>query len=187
MIGSEYLRLARPIDAALFFEREADTYPPYWFELGLLKFKEGDLIAAATSLRRGFIANGYVAEILSGIWEPLPLVIWHGSNLAEPDTAKRYVEYYGGLWYGTKDVISFLRWLHMHSRVMLERAFILETAEALLWEHDIARRKDLVDRQVARIADIDDRISRDIVIRRVDRRGEKVEPWTYPQSRFCSG
>ena len=49
-------------------------------------------MAAATALRHGFIENGYIAEILCGMPRPLPLAIWHGSNLAEPEYAEDYVE-----------------------------------------------------------------------------------------------
>ncbi|MNE94414.1 hypothetical protein D3C80_1923730 [compost metagenome] len=50
------------------------------------------MVQAATTLRRAFIAAGYIAEILCGMTDPLPLAIWHGSNLAEPEVARSYAE-----------------------------------------------------------------------------------------------
>lgn len=51
----------------------------------------------------------------------MPLAIWHGSNLAEPDTAVAYAEHYEQLWRTTPDAVAFLRWLHTHPKVMRER------------------------------------------------------------------
>lgn len=183
LIGSEYLRAGKTTKASRVFKREAGQYPPYHYEMGLLQLKAGNLVAAATSLRRGFVANGYVAEILSGNPDPMPLAIWHRSNLAEPEVAHAYIEQCGGLWRETKEAIPFLRWLHMHPKVMAERAAVFDCMEALLWERDFGRRRLLLDREEAALADIDDRLSTDIVVERADRHGRPVSPWLYPQTR----
>ncbi|WP_026622771.1 tetratricopeptide (TPR) repeat protein (plasmid) [Ensifer sp. WSM1721] len=183
LIGSEYLRAGMTAKASGIFRNEADQYPPYHYETGLLHFQAGNLIAAATSLRRGFVANGYVAEILSGNPDPMPLVIWHQSNLAEPEVAHDHIAQCGELWRTTEGAIAFLRWLHTHPKVMAERAAVFECMEALLWENDIDRRRKLLDRQDAAVAAIDDRLSTDIVVERSDRHGRSVLPWLYLQTR----
>ncbi|MEI1248799.1 hypothetical protein [Rhizobium aouanii] len=183
LIGSEYLRAGQTAKASRIFKKEADHYPPYHYEMGLLHFQASDLIAAATSLRRGLVANGYVAEILSGNPDPMPLAIWHQSNLAEPEVARDYAAQCADLWRKTEGATLFLRWLHMHPKVMAERAAVFECMEALLWEHDVDRRGMLLDRQDAAVADIDDRLSAEIVVERADRHGRSVSPWLYPQTR----
>ncbi|MBB5538819.1 tetratricopeptide repeat protein [Rhizobium giardinii] len=183
LIGSEYLRAGKTAKASRVFKNEADQYPPYHYDMGLLHFLAGNLVAAATSLRRGFAANGYVAEILSGNPDPMPLAIWHHSNLAEPEVAHDYIEQCGDLWRKTEGAIPFLRWLHMHPKVMAERAAVFECLEALLWEQNVDRRRMLLDREEAALAAIDDQLSAEVVVARVDRHGRSVSPWLYPQTR----
>ena len=137
------------------------------------------MTAAATSLRLGFVENGYIAEMLCGMFDPLPMTIWHGSNFAEPELAREYVLQYGDLWYRTPGAVPFLRWLHTHPAVMAERAAILECWEALLWEHDIERRGAILDRQQALVNGIDDRLSAEIAVERIDRFGNAVWPWLH--------
>jgi tetratricopeptide (TPR) repeat protein len=178
LIGSEYLRVGETEKAGLVFANEA-VYPPYHYENALSGFRAGDLIAAATSLRRGFVSNGYIAEILAGNPDPALLAIWHSCNLAEPDTARDYMDRYGGLWRRTPDAIAFVRWLHMHPKILTERATFLECREALLWEDDAARRGAILDREDAALARIDDALSKQLVQTRVDTRGRRIEPWRY--------
>lgn len=179
LIGSEYLRAGEMTKAARIFTDEAEHYPPYYYEHALLHLNAGDPISAATMLRHGFVANGYIAEMLSGNPEPAPLAIWHSSNLAEPKTARSYLVRCGGLWRRTPGAIGFMRWLHMHPKVLIERAAVLECQEALLWEHDFARRQALALREETARTRIDDELSKEIVRSRIDRHGRSIEPWRY--------
>ena len=179
LIGSEYLRLDEVDQARSIFENEADHYPPYHYELALLHLGNREWIAAATSLRRGFAANGYIAELLIGYLDPQPLAIWHGGNLWEPETAVDYVRRYGSLWRRSSFSISFLRWLHNHSKVLSERAAIQECLEELLWEHDFDKRGVILRRHDEVLDGIDDRLSAEIVVKRQDRAGRAVYPWQY--------
>ncbi len=178
MIGSEYLRAGRDDRAGSFFRTEAG-YPPYRYEMALLLLRRGRRVEAATSLRRGFVENAYIAEILCGSPHPLPIGMWHGTSWADPGLAMEYVSDYGGLWHATPDAVAFLRWLHTHPRVMAERAGVLRWQEALLWEHDAGRRATLIESADAAGREIDDRLSREIVIERTDRRGRGVLPWLH--------
>lgn len=177
LIGSEYLRIGETDKADRIFAEEAENYPPYHYERALLRLRTGDPVNAATSLRRGFVANLYVAEILSGNPEPMPLAIWHGSNLAEPETARDYLEHCGDLWRRTPGAIDFVRWLFTHPEVMRERADVLECQQALLWEQDPVRRRAIIDDEDAARKRIDDTLSGEIVQKRVDRQGRHVWPW----------
>ena len=177
IIGSEYLRIGQEERARSLFETEAAEYPPYWYELALLQFRQGQHAAAATSLRRGFSENVYIPEILCGNPDPLPVGIWHGSSFAEPELAKEYAEQCGKLWRHTPDAIAFLRWLHTHPKVMAERAAVLEPKEALLWERDFDRRGSLLDAVQIAKGGIDDELSNAITADRTDRQDRRVSPW----------
>ena len=179
LIGSEYLREGQAERAETFFESEAPGYPPYRYEKALLLLRQGRHVAAATSLRRGFVENGYVAEILCGNPDPSPIGVWHGWGFAEPELAKEYADSYGALWHGTPEAVSFLRWLHMHPAIMSERAAILEWDERLLWEFDEERRDTIWRMREEALGRIDDALSKEVVHDRRDRRGNAVSPWLF--------
>ena len=179
VLGSEYLRAGHEDKAWSFFETEASQYPPYRYEMALLLFRREDHAAAATALRLGFVENGYIAEILCGSPEPLPIGIWHGDGFSMPRTAQDYVSDYGRLWRETPGAVAFLRWLHTHPRMMAERAEILRYAEEIMWERDAERRVFLLQTQRAAIGRIDDALSKEIVVERIDPRGHAVLPWLY--------
>ena len=183
IIGSEYLRAGLDGNAISFIETEAPQYPPYRYELALLRFRREDYVAAATSLRLGFVENGYVAEILCGSPDPLPMGIWHGHGDRMPQAAKDYVSEYGRLWRETPGAIALLRWLHTHPRVMAERADILCYDEETLWERDAARRVLMSRTQGAAVGRIDDALSEEIVVERIDQYGQTVLPWLHAANR----
>lgn len=179
LIGPQYLRAGETAKAERIFTDEAAHYPPYHYEHALLHLKAGDPISAATKLRQGFVANGYIAEILSGNPAPAALAIWHGSNLAEPETARDYLNQCGDLWRRTPGAVAFVRWLHTHPKVLAERVPVLECQEALLWEHDLEKRRTLSLREEAARARIDDVLSADILQKKADRHGRLIDPWRY--------
>lgn len=177
LLGSEYLRAGDAVKARQCFVREAPHYPPYFYELALSHILQDEWIPAATALRRGFCANGYIAEMLGGNPNPEPLPIWHGSNRAEPETAVAYLEDYAALWNRNPEAKAFVRWLFNHSKVMMERARVLECQEVLRGEKDFAARTKLLDHQQQAEAAIDDALSRQIVVHHEDRQGHQVYPW----------
>lgn len=109
--------------------REAHHYPPCFYGLALSYILQDEWIPAATTLRRGFCANGHIAEMLIGNPNPQPLPIWHGSNRAEPETATAYLEDYGALWNRKPQAKAFVRWLFNQPSVMMERAKVQECQE----------------------------------------------------------
>ncbi|RJG27313.1 tetratricopeptide repeat protein [Massilia cavernae] len=177
LLGSELLRAGDHDRARAVLEEEADGYPPYFYELALCHILRDDWVAAATALRRGFAANPYIAEILAGNPNPAPLAIWHGTNLAEPETAREYMQMYGMLWHRQPDSFAFTRWLFNHPKILAERAAIMECMEAVLWEPDAATRSELALRGRQLTASIDGTLSAAIVTKRKDRRGNVIWPW----------
>ena len=187
IIGSEYLRAGETESARAAFEKEGPHYPPYRYELALLLLRENAHKAAATSLRHGFVENDYIAQILCGTPDPLPLAIGHSRSFDGPDIAQNYTSQYGDLWYDTPAAIAFLRWLHTHPEVMIERASVLKWREALFWEHDFQRRGLLLDREKAEAERIDDRLSEEIVVTRLNSGGRPVFPWLHMDRRSRNG
>ncbi len=177
LIGSEYLRAGATAKAKKVISGEAESYPPYKYEAALIEIVAGRFVEAATLLRRAFVSNDYIAEMLCGSPNPMQLAIWHGSNFAEPEVAKDYVEAYGALWQQTPGSLQFLRWLHTHPKIVMERAGIFEKKEALFWERDVDTRRHILDQEKRQIDKIDDELSREIVRKRHDRHGRLVDPW----------
>ncbi len=179
MLGSEYLRTGETGKALEIFKAEAERYPPYHYERGLLHLMDGDWAQAATSLRRGFVANGYIAEMLLGNPEPRPHTIWHSDNFAEADYAGEYVSRHGDLWERNPFAIKFINWLYHHSAVLSERAKIVACQEELLWEQNVEKRKALIERENEAVSRIDDALSKRIIQKREDRNGRSIFPWDY--------
>lgn len=178
LLGSEALRAGDYDRAQAAYEAEADSYPPYFYELALCHMLREDWVAAATALRRGFAANLYIAEILGGNPNPVPLAIWHGTDLAEPEIAHDYMQMYGTLWHSQPDSFAFTRWLFNHPKVLAERVAILKCQEDLLWESDGGIREEIVTRKTELIDLIDDSLSAAIVTKRQEQRSRAtIWPW----------
>ncbi|EMG9443407.1 tetratricopeptide repeat protein [Escherichia coli] len=178
-LGSELLRSGDWDRASCVLEQYADEYSPCWYELGILYFMKGELVRAATALRRGFVANIYIAEILCGKIRPFPLVMWHDES-GDTETAEEYYESYSSLWAQYPESLPFVNWLFNHSSVMSERAEIMKYAEMLVsedepevWESLFARRETLLEK-------IDDRLSEEIVQKCKTWHGTVVWPWLLP-------
>jgi tetratricopeptide (TPR) repeat protein len=177
LLGSEALAAKDTEKAKSVFEQYADEYPPYWYELAWLHLDEAHWIAAATALRRGFAANPYIAEMIVGYAKPTPLTLWHGSNLADPTGAHDYFSLYGSRWAQRIDSQYFVRWLFNHSKVLVERAELLDVKEQLKWARDFPTRSALVDKGEQVTAKIDDQLSQQIVKKFINREGREVNPW----------
>ncbi|MBB7241367.1 tetratricopeptide repeat protein, partial [Escherichia coli] len=74
-------------------KEHADEFSPYWYELGLLHFLNGEHVKAATAFRHGFATNTYIAEMLCGNLHPFPLAVWHDFS-GSLDTAEDYYATY---------------------------------------------------------------------------------------------
>lgn len=179
LLGSEALRASDHERALTILASEAQAYPPYFYELALAHTLKGNWIAAATALRRGFVANPYIAEILCGNPDPRRLVIWHGSDLEERETAFDYLQMYGDLWRRMPAPLEFVHWLFHHPKVMVERAAVMDCREALMWEQDFHARGRILDREREVLAGIDDRLSAALIVKRRHRAGFEIYPWAF--------
>lgn len=177
LLGSLYLRSKEPEKARFLLESRASVYPPCAYDLALLAFMRGRHVEAATQLRRAFVANIYIAEMLCGHPSPKPLAIFHDTNFASPDVAHDYISDGAKLWDETCDALPFLHWLYHHPSVMAERAALLDCQEQLLWEQDVLRRLAIIERRRLLLVEIDERISQEIVTKRSTKEGRIVSPW----------
>ena len=155
LLGSALLRAGRKDEACVHLAEFRGEQPSLWYELGLLYLLEGEYRAAAASLRHGFIGNGYIAEIICGTPDPLPVAMWHGIGFAGPDCARSYIDLFGEMWNRTPGAVEFVRWLNTHPEVMAERAAYLACGQELLWERDSERRRSIGDKQIMIASAID--------------------------------
>ncbi len=182
LLGSALLRAGRKDEARVHLAEFRWEEPSLQYELGLLYLLEGDYRAAATSLRHGFIENGYMAEMICGTPDPLPIAMWHGSGWGWPECAKEYIDLFGELWDKTPGAVEFLRWLNTHHEVMAERAAFLACGQELLWERDSERRRSMCDKQIMLARAIDGKLSDRIVVKRTNQVGIETWPWLYAAS-----
>jgi len=180
LLGSEALRAGGDgfERAMAVLTGHAGSHPPYWYELALAHLCESRWTEAATALRRGFVTNPYIAEILGGNPSPAPLVMWHPDDTTLPEAAAGYLENYGALWNERSDTRPFVRWLFNHPEVMMERAPVMACWEMLLWENDPDARARILGRIEELTACIDDRLSAAIVEKRQAVGRQQVWPWT---------
>lgn len=177
-IGSLYLRLGEKDKARAAFEATRDHPGSFaWYGLGLLHIVEGDFVAAATALRKAFVASPYPAELLCGAGALVPFVA--GDAREDVEDAIDYAETEIDLWETTDQAMAFLRWLYHQPRAMLERAAIRDLRERRHWEKSLDVGDALEREEQALIAAIDDGLSAQIVRPREDREGRVAMPWLY--------
>jgi len=116
-------QLAGDLDGALkAYDRYANEYPDdvgdphHTFCWGLALFQDDRRKDALQRWREAIFQNVYVAPLLLDRALPDP-DIWHGTNLAMPDYAARYVNLFGELWEDTHDARTALTYLWVHSEV----------------------------------------------------------------------
>lgn len=128
-----------------------EGYPDNAYSLGLLEFKEGSLSAAANALRVGFLANEYIAEILTGRSVQKPHFYWHRNSWGSVESAKGYLIEQDMLtfWKSVPQAIDFVDWLYNSAAVMRERLEWAEIREGLTTVHDFSARGVFVNRAEA--------------------------------------
>ncbi|MDV1864003.1 tetratricopeptide repeat protein, partial [Escherichia coli] len=111
LLGSELLRTGDHKQAFSVLKEHADEFSPYWYELGLLHFLNGEHVKAATAFRHGFATNTYIAEMLCGNLHPFPLAVRHNFS-GSLDTAEDYYATYSPLWGQYPEALLFVNWLY---------------------------------------------------------------------------
>ena len=177
LLGPEHLRCGSVAEARRSLQAHQDLHPSFSYELGLSFLIDQDWVNAATALRKGFVTNPYVAEMLCGNPDPQALMVWHANPYEQPEAAKEYLEAYADLWYETDHSLRFLHWLFNHPAVLEERAGILACKEALRWEREGSVRDQWLQQLTLHLQGIDDSLSQLIVIQRTDMDGRCAYPW----------
>lgn len=178
LIGDAYLHAGMTKKARMALSNAEREYPPNAYSLGLLEFREGNFVAAATALRRGFAGNQYIAEILTGRNQPKKHFFWHSSSDQNPDLAAGYLDSQClKLWSETEGAQDFVDWLFNCSAVLRERAALGEVREGLTYEHDFNVRGELVERHRILLSKIDNSVSESLIRKVTDRYGTEHWPW----------
>lgn len=129
LLGLELLRGGEYAAARTALREVAAQYAPARYELALLAWLEDDRVRCVCELRRGFLQNPYIAELLQGYANPRAIRHWHENHLTGPAIAEAYIGVYGELWWHYPGLAELLRDIYNHSEVLRERAdysFILE-------------------------------------------------------------
>lgn len=186
LLGDAYFMAGNIQNARRAFSAELeDGYcpcPDNAYSLGLLEFKEGNFSAAATALRIGFLANEYIAEILTGRSVEKPHFYWHSNSWRSVKSAKSYLIGQDMLtfWKSVPQVIDFVDWLYNSAAVMRERLEWVEIREGLTTERDFSARGVFVNREEAlrkRIAKVT------MFIQKItDHRGLTRWPWEHSRT-----
>ncbi|MEN8453029.1 tetratricopeptide repeat protein, partial [Escherichia coli] len=172
---SELLRTGDHKQAFSVLKEHADEFSPYWYELGLLHFLNGEHVKAATAFRHGFATNTYIAEMLCGNLHPFPLAVRHNFS-GSLDTAEDYYATYSPLWGQYPEALLFVNWLYNHSSVLHERAEIIKCAEMLMQEDDFEICESILRQQKLLRERIDETLSEEIVQKCRNINGEYVWP-----------
>ncbi|KAE9771492.1 tetratricopeptide repeat protein [Escherichia coli] len=181
LLGPELLRAGDHERAFRVLKAHADEFSPYWYELGLLHFLNGEHVKAATAFRHGFATNTYIAEMLCGNLHPFPLAVRHNFS-GSLDTAEDYYATYSPLWGQYPEALLFVNWLYNHSSVLRERAEIIKCAEMLMHEDDYEVCECIFRQQEELRGRIDDRLSEEIIQKCRNMKGEYIWPWILPFS-----
>jgi hypothetical protein len=84
---------------------------------------------------------------------------------------------YGASWSSRPDFVAFVCRLFQHSQVLAERAAVLACRQASCWERDFAARASAVKSLRRLEAEIDDDLSKALVIGMRGRTGVAAWPW----------
>lgn len=120
--------------------------PDVEFNLGLALYQLRRHKVAIYQWRVAFFLNLYIPQVvLYGKVELLP--IWHGSNLAEPESALSYWQRYSPLWVRRPAAKRFLHLLFADSQVQSDLSYFIALRKALDAEQDFERRNELVEQE----------------------------------------
>lgn len=153
----------------------AGELPEAWYQAGRIAFIRQDYVTACTHIRRGILANPYIAEGLTGRTHLDDHFYWHGSNMHAADWAISFLARPPGLW--AEPERDFVDWVFNSSAVLRERAAMMELREELSAVREPSVRANLVDRLMAHEASFDPKRSKDMVRLRTNRYGADHWPW----------
>lgn len=155
------------------------VYPAFHYNDALLYFRQKKYYEALTKLRKGFIANPYIAEILLGNTDPMQKPMWHGNSDSSIETADEYVSGYAGYgsWLADDDAIEFLNWAYNCSMVLKDRAQHMELHEQLDRAREFHERGNIIQMMGDFNKTINLETSKKISIEVTNRYGDTLPPW----------
>jgi hypothetical protein len=157
------------------FLKTAPTMPNGWYHAARIAFLEERFVTALTHLRRGILANPYIAEAITGRRVLFKHLRWHGSNLADHSMAISFLDLEFDGW--KQEEIDFVDWGFNCSMVMRERTEAIVIGEGLTYEHEYDVRSRLVDRGNALEAKITEASSAPVIHKVLNR--YRVEHWPW--------
>jgi hypothetical protein len=100
---------------------------------------------------------------------------WHASNVHGPEWAVDYLDSAACDW--APEEIDFVDWVFNGSPVLKERAKMMALREGMTYERDAEKRTPYAQRSLDFIRHITDTLSKKMVKRVRNRRGDDIWPW----------
>lgn len=157
------------------FLKTAPEMPNGWYHAARIAFLEERFVTALTLLRRGVLANPYIAEAITGRRVLFKHLHWHWSNIADHSMAASFLETEFEGW--EQEEIDFVDWGFNCAMVMHERAAAAEINEGLAYAHEHDARGLLVARLPEMEAAITDESSEPLIRMVQNRYRKKYWPW----------
>lgn len=168
--------LAGKLDTALSqYLDVANELPEAWYQAGRIALIRREYVEACTYIRRGVLANPYIAEGLTGRTRLDDHGHWHSSNMNASEWAADFLSRPSGRWADPER--DFVDWVFNSSLVLRERAALLEIQEGLSGIFSHPARTELVDRLTSHEASFDPALSTKMVRVRTNRYGTEHWPW----------
>lgn len=181
LLGDAYTQVARYNDAIQWLCGIKDEYPPARYSLACIYFNQDRHADALTELRKGFLENTYIAELILGAIHPKKHRYWHGSNIAEPEWAREHYEQFAHPKWGAAEV-EFLDWAFNCDGCLAERAAYRKHQETLSFERDVEQRSKTLAQMKAIHAAIQSETSVPWIRRVKNRR--KAEYWIWESEAY---
>jgi len=125
-------------------DRFGGSDPHTEFNWGLAEFQTKRYDDSVRHYRCAFFLNPYLPQVVL-YRNVIPMDIWHGTNLAEPNYALDYWENYSQLWIRRPQAVTFLRFVYEDDAVQTEMQEVQEIRRKLGTEKSIRARSPLVD------------------------------------------
>lgn len=181
LLGDAYVRAFRHEDAERQLKQVSAEYPPAHYSLAWMYFNRDRYAEALTELRKGFLENVYIAELILGAISPTKHHYWHWSNLAQPELARdHYQLFIRSKWSAAEK--EFVAWAFDSADGLAERAAFRKHQEALSFERDIEERSKDLDQLAGLLSEIHAESSA-LWIRRVTSR-RNGEHWVWEREAY---
>ena len=142
-----YVATERDAKAIKLITKLNEAYPAFCYNLALIEFARANYAAALTHLRRGFLENPYIAEMLLGNDNPYPKPMKIHNSDHGIEGAEEYVNGPAMDRWLDDAVLQFLNWAYNCSQSLKDRARWMELHERLDGTHDFNERGTIINQQ----------------------------------------